>query len=221
MRSVHVYTSPCDLPFPCPNIASSAANAQIQRRGRPGRRRGGGRLSGPGAGLQLQLHVAMPWQEQELPVINSPKASGYGRKPFSTHRHLESLPWPFFFLHFPGSANFTASHRLRRAGSVDAAGCGAAAIHPPALGWGRWRGGPRRKHRDDVSSWRLLEDERGLQGKRGSFSPLCLFTGSRCKISWFISWGKEQRGWSGSQEGDAGVGKALGGLGAALSKARG
>lgn len=68
----------------------------------------------------------------------SPKASGYSRKPFSTHRHLESLPRPF--LHFPGSANFTASHRLRRAGSVDAAGCGAAAIHPPALGWGRWRG---------------------------------------------------------------------------------
>lgn len=30
-------------------------------------------------------------------MINSPKASGYGRKPFSTHRHLESLPWPFFF----------------------------------------------------------------------------------------------------------------------------
>lgn len=36
----------------------------------------------------------------------------------------------------------------------------------PCLGLGQVEG-PRRKHRDEVSPWRLLEDERGLQGKRG------------------------------------------------------
>lgn len=114
------------------------------------------------------------------------------------------------------------SHRLRRAGSVAAAGCGAAAIHPPALGWGRWRG-PRRKHRSEVSSWRLVEDERGLQGKRGTTLPgeaaSPLSASSRApgvKPGGAFPGGKEQRGWSGSQEGGVGVGKALGGLGGLL-----
>lgn len=78
-------------------------------------------------------------------MINSPKASGYGRKPFSTHRHLESLPWPFFFFAFPWLGEFyrkpPAAASWKRGCSWMWGGCDSS----PCLGLGQVEGGAAQK----------------------------------------------------------------------------